>query len=158
ERKKSEETIYHLAYHDTLTDLPNRRLFMDRLRKEVQLAKRSQMQLAIMFIDLDRFKNINDTLGHEAGDLILIEVSKRISACIDADDIVARLGGDEFIVLLSNINDATDVEAVSRKLQENFEQPFKLSGQYHTISTSIGIALYPTDGRDSHELMKRADM
>lgn len=158
ERKKSEQTIYHLAYHDTLTDLPNRRLFMDRLRKEVQLAKRHQAQLAIMFLDLDRFKDINDSLGHEAGDLILIESAKRISHCVGPNGLVARLGGDEFVVLLKSISSLTEVESVSIDIQTSLQEPIELPGQLHSMSCSMGVVLFPSNGRDPDELLKRADM
>ncbi|GCL73232.1 bifunctional diguanylate cyclase/phosphodiesterase [Paenibacillus naphthalenovorans] len=158
ERKKSEQTIYHLAYHDTLTDLPNRRLFMDRLRKEVHQAKRRHSQLAVIFLDLDRFKYINDSLGHEAGDLFLIEAAKRISHCIRSNDMVARLGGDEFIVLLTNLSSSAEVESISQRIQTSLQEPIELFGQRHCISCSMGIALFPSDGRDPDELLKRADM
>lgn len=158
ERKKSEQMIYHLAYHDTLTDLPNRRLFMDRLRKEIHQAKRSRTQIALLFLDLDRFKNINDSLGHEAGDFVLIEAARRISASIRSNDLVARLGGDEFIVLLTGLPDSSEVEFVAQTIQASLRKPIELGGHYHTISSSMGISLYPEDGRDTDELLKRADM
>ncbi|WP_240421222.1 bifunctional diguanylate cyclase/phosphodiesterase [Paenibacillus periandrae] len=158
ERKKSEQTIYHLAYHDTLTDLPNRRLFMDRLRKEVQLAKRHHTQLAIMFLDLDRFKDINDSLGHEAGDLILIESAKRLSHCVGPNGLVARLGGDEFVVLLKSLSSLTEVESVSINIQTSLQEPIELAGQLHRMSCSMGVAFFPSNGRDPDELLKRADM
>ncbi|MNI16417.1 Cyclic di-GMP phosphodiesterase Gmr [compost metagenome] len=158
ERKKSEQMIYHLAYHDTLTDLPNRRLFMERLRKEAHQAKRLQSQLAIMFLDLDRFKNFNDSLGHEAGDLILIESAKRISSCIRSNDMAARLGGDEFIVLLTNPSSKEEVETIAHRIQARLQESIELSGQLHHISSSMGISLFPSDGRNPDELLKRADM
>ncbi|UQZ83009.1 Cyclic di-GMP phosphodiesterase Gmr [Paenibacillus konkukensis] len=158
ERKSSERKIRHLAYHDTLTDLPNRRLFMDRLRKEIHQAKQLRLQLAIMFLDLDRFKNINDSLGHEAGDLILIEAAQRISQCIRSNDMVARLGGDEFIVLLTNISSSEEVESISRRIQTSLQEPIGFSGKSFHISCSMGIAIFPVDGREPKELMKRADM
>ncbi|MEK3720134.1 EAL domain-containing protein [Paenibacillus sp. FSL H8-0034] len=158
ERKKSEQTIYHLAYHDTLTDLPNRRLFMDRLRKEVQLAKRQHTQLAIMFLDLDRFKDINDSLGHEAGDLILIESAKRISHCVGPNGLVARLGGDEFVVLLKSLSSLTEVESVSITIQTSLQEPIELAGQLYSMSCSMGVSFFPSNGRDPDELLKRADM
>jgi len=158
ERKRSERMIHHLAYHDTLTDLPNRRLFMDRLRKEIHQAKQLRLQLAIMFLDLDRFKNINDSLGHEAGDLILIEASQRISQCIRSNDMVARLGGDEFIVLLTNISSPEEVASISRRIQQSLQKPIDFKGKLFHISCSMGIALFPSDGREPKELMKRADM
>jgi diguanylate cyclase (GGDEF)-like protein/PAS domain S-box-containing protein len=158
ERKKSEQMIHHLAYHDTLTDLPNRRLFMERLRKEVSQAKRNHTQLAVIFLDIDRFKHINDSLGHEAGDLILIESAQRISHCVHPAGVAARLGGDEFVVLLTKPSSLAEVEALSRTIQASIQEAIELGGQSHSISCSMGISLYPSDGRTSEELLKRADM
>ncbi|CAG7627820.1 hypothetical protein PAESOLCIP111_02956 [Paenibacillus solanacearum] len=158
ERKKSEQAIYHLAYHDTLTDLPNRRLFMDRLRKETGRAKRIGTLLAVLFLDLDRFKNINDSLGHEMGDLILIETAKRLRDCVRPDDLVARFAGDEFIILLTDLMSVSEVETVSEHIQASLQVPFQLGAQSQHISCSLGIAMYPSDGRNPDELLKRADM
>lgn len=158
ERKTSEQTIYHLAYHDPLTDLPNRRLFMNRLRKEVQYARRFQSQLAVLFLDLDRFKTINDTLGHEAGDFVLAETTKRLTQCVGKNDLVARIGGDEFTVLLTDINSKLDAENVARRIVTRLQEPLTLAGQPLHISCSVGIALFPADGKDADELLRRADM
>ncbi|WP_126424713.1 bifunctional diguanylate cyclase/phosphodiesterase [Brevibacillus marinus] len=158
ERKTTEQTIYHLAYHDPLTDLPNRRLFMDRLRKEVQYARRFQSQLAVLFLDLDRFKSINDTLGHEVGDLVLAETTKRISKCVREKDLVARIGGDEFTVLLTDLKSALDAENIARRIVASLQEPLELVGRPLHISCSLGIALFPADGTDADELLRRADM
>lgn len=158
ERKKTERTIYNLAYHDTLTELPNRRFFMDLLRKEVQQAEEFQLQLGVMFIDVDKFKYINDSHGHEMGDLILIEVAKRIRKCLCSSDVVARIGGDEFTVLLSNISDMKEVEIVAQRMIESFREAIELEGKLFNLSCSVGIALFPSSGRNIDELLKRADI
>jgi diguanylate cyclase (GGDEF)-like protein/PAS domain S-box-containing protein len=158
ERKQWEQTIFHLAYHDTLTDLPNRRLFVDRLRKEVYQAKRFQSQLAVMFLDVDRFKQINDSWGHEVGDVILAEIAKRIKQCLGENDVVARLGGDEFTILLPHISGRDQVDQIARRIRERLEEPLEVNGRQHNLSCSMGIAVFPADGREADELLKRADM
>lgn len=159
ERKKSEETIYHLAYHDALTKLPNRRMFMDYLYKEVDQANRLSSQLAIMFLDLDKFKHINDSMGHEVGDFVLIEAAKRIRKCIRSNDLVARLGGDEFTILLTNVSSSKEVELIAERIRDSLQEPIELGGQQlHSINCSVGIALFPSDGRDADKLLKRADI
>jgi diguanylate cyclase (GGDEF)-like protein/PAS domain S-box-containing protein len=158
ERKQWEQTIFHLAYHDTLTDLPNRRLFVDRLRKEVYQAKRFQSQLAVMFLDVDRFKQINDSWGHEVGDVILAEIAKRIKQCLGSNDVVARLGGDEFTILLPHISGRHEVDQVAQKIRDRLEEPLEVNGRQHNLSCSMGIAVFPSDGREADELLKRADM
>jgi diguanylate cyclase (GGDEF)-like protein/PAS domain S-box-containing protein len=158
ERKQWEQTIFHLAYHDTLTDLPNRRLFIDRLRKEVYQAKRFQSQLAVMFLDVDRFKQINDSWGHEVGDVILAEIAKRIKQCLGSNDVVARLGGDEFTILLPHISGRHEVDQVAQRIRDRLEEPLEVNGRQHTLSCSMGIAVFPSDGREADELLKRADM
>src|SRR5690606_33902532 len=117
ERKRSEQTIHHLAYHDTRTDLPHRRMFMNRIFKEVRQATRPNSPFAVMFLDLDKLKNVNDSLGHEAGDQVLIEMSKRIQSCIPRNSLAARLGGDEFVVLLKDFAKLEEVEALSKRIQ-----------------------------------------
>lgn len=158
ERKQWEQTIFHLAYHDTLTELPNRRLFIDRLRKEVYQAKRFQSQLAVMFLDVDRFKQINDSWGHEVGDVILAEIAKRIKQCLGTNDVVARLGGDEFTILLPHISGRHEVDQVAQKIRDRLEEPLEVNGRQHNLSCSMGIAVFPSDGREADELLKRADM
>jgi diguanylate cyclase (GGDEF)-like protein/PAS domain S-box-containing protein len=158
ERKQWEQTIFHLAYHDTLTDLPNRRLFIDRLRKEVYQAKRFQSQLAVMFLDVDRFKQINDSWGHEVGDVILAEIAKRIKQCLGSNDVVARLGGDEFTILLPHISGRHEVDQVAQRIRDRLEEPLEVNGRQHNLSCSMGIAVFPSDGREADELLKRADM
>lgn len=157
ERKKSEQKIHHLAYHDTLTDLPNRRLFVQYLSKELSQAKRVGSKLAVLFLDLDRLKDINDTWGHDVGDLILIEAAKRLKGCIRNHDMVARLGGDEFTIVLTSVSGKEEVESIVHRLQSLLQKPLVLAGQTFTLSMSIGIALYPQDGVEADDLLKRAD-
>ncbi|GED54273.1 MULTISPECIES: sensor domain-containing protein [Brevibacillus] len=157
ERKKSEQTIHHLAYHDTLTDLPNRRLFVQYLSKELNQAKRVGSKLAVLFLDLDRLKDINDTWGHDVGDLILLEASKRLKSCTRKHDMVARLGGDEFTIVLPNITGRDEVEGIVFRLQSELRKPLEVAGQSFTLSMSIGIAMFPEDGEQTDDLLKRSD-
>lgn len=159
ERKLAEEQVRQLAYYDALTGLPNRRLLLERLDHALVQAKRFSRSLAVMFLDLDNFKKINDSLGHEAGDLLLKEVATRLAAGIRSGDTVARQGGDEFIIVLSEIADPHDASLVAEKvLSQLAGVPVSLAGQDISISTSIGIAVYPIAGTDSMlELMKKAD-
>lgn len=159
ERKLAEEQVRQLAYYDALTGLPNRRLLLERLDHALVQAKRFSRSLAVMFLDLDNFKKINDSLGHEAGDLLLKEVATRLAAGIRSGDTVARQGGDEFIIVLSEIADPHDASLVAEKvLSQLAGVPVSLAGQDISISTSIGIAVYPIAGTDSSlELMKKAD-
>ena len=157
ERKKSEQKIHHLAYHDTLTDLPNRRLLVQYLSKELSQAKRVGSKLAVLFLDLDRLKDINDAWGHDVGDLILIEAAKRLKGCIRNHDMVARLGGDEFTIVLTSVSGKEEVESIVHRLQSLLQKPLVLAGQTFTLSMSIGIALYPQDGVEADDLLKRAD-
>ncbi|MED4753212.1 EAL domain-containing protein [Brevibacillus choshinensis] len=157
ERKQSEETIHHLAYHDALTDLPNRRMYVQQLTKEIMQAKRFQSNMAVLFLDMDRFKDINDSFGHDVGDMLLIEVAKRLQACVQPGDIVARLGGDEFTILLCQLTDSKQAEDVAELIMSQLQKPFELNGHLATISSSIGIAMFPQDGENAEDLLKRAD-
>jgi diguanylate cyclase (GGDEF)-like protein len=145
------------AYYDTLTDIPNRKLLSDRLQQAISIAKRDEKRLAVMFIDLDKFKPINDELGHYVGDLLLKEVTKRMQDCVRESDTVARIGGDEFIVLLPNIEAVQDAMLVAEKIRHSLNQPFMLVGQSLNISSSTGIAVYPEHGKDEIQLVKNAD-
>jgi diguanylate cyclase len=158
ERKRSEERIEYLAYHDSLTSLPNRTLFGKILNHGISQARRRTKELAVLFIDLDRFKNINDTLGHEAGDALLQEVAKRLKQCLRDSDTVARLGGDEFVVLLEELSDQKHVSLVAHKILTTLVKPFVTLGQEFHVTASIGISTYPTDGDDEKSLMKNADI
>lgn len=157
ERKAAEAKIIHLAHYDALTDLPNRRLVQDRIQQTIALARRSGAQFAVMFIDLDKFKSINDTLGHDAGDQLLQMVANRLTQSLRAEDTVGRQGGDEFIVLLADLNTAKDSALVAQKIVGVLSAPFVINGQDLRIGASIGIALYPQDGDDVEMLLKNSD-
>lgn len=157
EKKKSEELIWRQANFDTLTGLPNRDMFRDRLGQEVKKSIRAELPLALLLVDLDQFKEVNDTLGHAVGDLLLIEAAHRISACVRESDTVARLGGDEFTIVISEISDNSHVENVAQKIIGRLAEPFHLGNEVVYISASIGITLYPNDSIDIDALMKNAD-
>jgi diguanylate cyclase (GGDEF)-like protein/PAS domain S-box-containing protein len=158
DRKEMEEKIQHLAYHDPLTDLPNRQLFTDRLQRALASARRDKAHAALLFIDLDQFKLINDTLGHSVGDALLKEVAQRILRSLRDSDSVGRIGGDEFLVLLPDIRSEHDARTVADKLWSTLRQPFDLAGHKGLrISSSIGVAIYPEHGVDSNRLIANAD-
>jgi diguanylate cyclase (GGDEF)-like protein/PAS domain S-box-containing protein len=155
-RAKSLE-MSHLAQHDALTDLPNRVLFNDRLSQAISLAERQGKQLAVMFVDLDHFKKINDSLGHDVGDKLLVSVARRLKAGIRRSDTISRLGGDEFVVLLSQVEHAEDAAISARKTLRALTVPHIIDGKSLEISVSIGVSTYPSDGQDAESLMNRAD-
>ena len=157
ERKRTEEELAYKATHDLLTGLPNRMLFKDRFSVAIAQAQRFHKKLAVIFLDLDRFKEVNDTLGHDAGDRLLYAVGNRLIDLVRKTDTVARLGGDEFLLLLANIDQVEDVITISQTVQDVLRQPFMVNGQEVSISTSIGIAIYPDDGADADTLVTRAD-
>ncbi len=157
DRKLIQQRIQHLAYHDNLTGLPNRGLLQDRLAHSIARAERSGRKVGVLFIDLDNFKNINDTLGHDVGDELLRQVSRRLSECVRAGDTIARQGGDEFIVLLDNLEDGRGASVVAQKILNSLRAAFPLGGTEQHVSGSVGIAVYPEDGRDAQTLMKNAD-
>lgn len=158
ERKEREEMITFQAFHDALTGLPNRLLFMDRLEQALAQAKRQKKRTpAVMFLDLDKFKQVNDTLGHDVGDQLLKEVAARLKRCVRAADTVARLAGDEFTVLLPEILEEADAELVAQKILAAMQEPIRLGTEDRVVSTSIGISMYPRDGRDVETLIKCAD-
>ena len=153
-RKEAEEQIKNLAYHDALTGLPNRLLFNDRLSVAVAQAHRQGYRLAIFFLDVDRFKVINDSLGHSLGDRLLQGVSRRLQSSVREGDTVARLGGDEFILLLPALNRTEDVAKVAEKILDSLKLPFRLEGRELYVTASMGISLYPDDGADAETLIK----
>ncbi|MBL8518833.1 MAG: EAL domain-containing protein [Betaproteobacteria bacterium] len=157
ERKLAEQRIAHMAQHDTLTGLPNRLLLKDRIAQAVFHALRAKSRVAVLFIDLDRFKNINDSLGHEAGDKLLQTVAKRIRTCLREADTVSRLGGDEFVIVLPEVHGSHDVSIVAAKILETLSQTYHLQGQDLHVSASIGVALFPEDGEEADTLMRNAD-
>lgn len=158
EKKQSEERVQYEAYHDVLTTLPNRRLFIDRLTMALAQAHRNAHSLAVMFIDLDRFKRINDTLGHPTGDALLIEVAARLRLIIRSGDTIARVGGDEFMLLAPEIHDPGHATRLAIKILESFEEPYELDGNELFVTASIGVALHPADGADAETLIKNADL
>jgi len=158
ERKRIEQELNHMATHDALTGLPNRLMFSQLLNQAIQSSKRNKKQLAIFFIDLDRFKIINDTLGHEAGDQLLQEIARRFRQSLRAVDVVGRLGGDEFIILVDDFSDKKQVEKVAHKILSTAIKPMVLLGEECRVTASIGISTYPKDGRDEQSLMKNADI
>jgi diguanylate cyclase (GGDEF)-like protein/PAS domain S-box-containing protein len=155
--KQAENAIERLAYYDSLTRLPNRWLFQDRLGQTLAQARRENQLVGLVFLDLDRFKNINDTLGHSAGDELLKEVAQRLKSCIRRSDTVARLGGDEFVIILPAINQTEDATLIARKILQSFTPAVALQEQEIFISTSIGIAIFPNDGLDAESLVRNAD-
>lgn len=152
------EETKQLAFYDTLTGLENRRLFKERLEYALKTLERKNSDIALFFLDLDQFKHINDTLGHEAGDALLIEVGKRLSNCVRAQDTVARIGGDEFTILLNDVNHIKGASIIAEKILKVLESPVTIEGHQLNISTSIGISLAPKDSIDANILMKNADM
>ncbi len=157
ERRRAEEMLRHVATHDGLTDLPNRSLLMDRLNTTIAHAKRNQKKCAVVFIDLDGFKPINDTLGHDKGDIVLRETATRLNDCIRKTDTAARFGGDEFVVVLSDLNSADDAGPVAQKIIDSLAVPIEFENGAANIGASIGIALYPDHGADAETVIKRAD-
>ena len=158
ERKQKEERADYLAHYDALTHLPNRTLIADRIRQALAKARRDRTRLALMFVDLDRFKPVNDELGHDIGDLLLQDVAKRLQDCMRESDTAARIGGDEFIVLLPTIETESDARVVAEKIRHALCQPFELAGHRLDISCSIGVAIYPEHGSNEEQLVKHADI
>ena len=158
ERMRAERHIEYLATRDHLTGLPNRLLFSDRLRQAMAKAERENTRIALLFIDIDHFKDINDSLGHHVGDRLLVEIAERLRGTIRAGDTLARQGGDEFLVMIDSLAQAQDAEPVARKLVELVAQPVRIEGRSLTVSCSLGISIYPDDTRGAAELMRNADM
>ena len=157
ERKQMEMSLLHSARHDSLTDLPNRELFHDRLQAALLLAARNETRLALLYLDLDRFKQVNDTLGHPVGDLLLQETARRLRQCVRDSDTVGRVGGDEFLVLLNGIPLQKHALSIAEKIRVALDEPFALAGHLVHVAPSIGIALYPEHGDDYRQLIRSAD-
>ena len=156
--KRTEETIKQFAYYDSLTSLPNRRLFNDRLNMAIAHAERNEHKLAMILLDLDQFKDVNDALGHSVGDELLQVVGERLANLLRKSDTVARMGGDEFMLMLPAIARQEDAAMVAMKILEAFREPFVFDEYELRITTSIGIAIYPNDGDDAGALVKNADI
>ncbi len=157
ERKQAQERILHLAHYDTLTNLPNRQLFFDRLEQAVALAQRHGHLVGLLFLDLYKFKPINDTHGHGMGDLVLQTVAQRIEGCLRSSDTVGRIGGDEFVVLLPQLQHPTEAMQVAEKIRQALEQSMHIDGKTLSVSTCIGVAVYPQHGSTTTELARNAD-
>lgn len=157
QKKQADDLIWKQANFDTLTGLPNRRMLRERLEHEIRQADRARCSVGVLLIDLDHFKEINDTLGHKVGDDLLVEAARRISACTRESDTVARLGGDEFIVVLTRLNDARHAENVASKIIARLAEPFQLQDTVGYVSASLGITTYPQDAQDVEDLLKSAD-
>jgi len=157
EIKRREDAVRFLAYHDSLTGLPNRRLLDDRFKQAVHLAQRRDRKVAAMLIDLDNFKQVNDSFGHRAGDGVLKEVAQRLTACVRKADTLARHGGDEFVVVISEVNAEADCQVVAEKILRALAAEFNIDGRALTLGASIGISLYPGDAGDGDALLRSAD-
>jgi diguanylate cyclase (GGDEF)-like protein len=158
ERRKLQERLERLAHYDSLTALPNRALFFDRLAGAVARARREERRFALLFIDLDGFKAVNDHYGHDAGDYLLFEIARRLRAAIRDSDTAGRMGGDEFTVLLDNIARPEDATAVADKIRSSLSEPIEIpAGSRVTVGASVGIAVFPDDGDDGETVLKAAD-
>jgi diguanylate cyclase (GGDEF)-like protein len=158
QRKRADDRVHHIAFHDDLTSLPNRLMLHQRLDQALSRHRRAGTQVAILFMDLDRFKVINDSLGHETGDVLLCQVADRLRAQSREGDTVARMGGDEFVVLIENGENLTDISACARRLVEQLSAPYRLGQKECHVTLSIGISVFPSDGNDSQALLKAADV
>jgi diguanylate cyclase (GGDEF)-like protein len=155
--EEAKEEYRSLAYHDELTGLPNRTLFHDRLGLAITHSSRSQGHLALLYLDIDDFKRVNDSFGHGSGDRVLVELGCRIRAAVRAEDTVARVGGDEFVVLLAEVTGAGDAARVAVKVLDAVRHPFRVDGHDVTIAASVGVSVYPDDGTSSDDLVRHAD-
>lgn len=157
EKKEAEDMIWRQANFDFLTDLPNRRMLIDRMKQEIVKVNQSDKKLALLFLDLDNFKDINDTLGHDAGDHLLLDVAKRLTDCVREFDTVSRLGGDEFAIILTELSDLPNVEKIAHKILLSLAQPYHLDGDVAYVTGSIGVTVYPDDGTEIDTLWRNAD-
>lgn len=157
ERRRIESNLKHIAHHDALTNLPNRLLLDARLNHAIERAKRSELQVAIIFIDLDHFKTINDSLGHDVGDQLLISISNRLLHCVREDDTVARLGGDEFIIIIEQVQDIGNLDSLLKKIMKVTSQTVSINNHELSTSASIGVSIFPDDGKNAEQLMRNAD-
>ncbi|MBD3805335.1 MAG: GGDEF domain-containing protein, partial [Thioclava sp.] len=158
QRKEAEELLRFKAHHDALTELPNRELFEDRLQTAINRARRYHRIFALLLVDLDRFKEVNDSLGHAAGDELLVEAARRLVSCVRETDTVARLGGDEFAIILSEMAAADEAEQIARRAVALLNEPYYLDAGTARISGCVGVAQYPLHGRESDQLLRNADV
>jgi diguanylate cyclase (GGDEF)-like protein/PAS domain S-box-containing protein len=158
DRKRAEERLLRQTMYDALTELPNRQLFTDRLEQVISFAHRVEGSVAVAFLDLDRFKTVNDMFGHASGDALLQEVARRLVGAVRPDDTVARLGSDEFTLILANVQTAEDMAKVAQKILEVFEIPFEIGGQELKVNASLGLSLHPSDGKEADTLLRHADV
>ena len=158
EQKELEDQLFKMAHYDILTGIANRTLFVDRLDHAISMSLRYKTMFALLYLDLDGFKAVNDQYGHKAGDILLVETAQRLNYCVRESDTTARMGGDEFTVILSRINGEDDAISVARKIAEEIAKPFVISDRKCHVTASIGIAIFPNDAVDSEALMKKADM
>jgi diguanylate cyclase (GGDEF)-like protein len=156
--ERANQALEFLALHDGLTGLPNRRLLNDRLSSVIALAHRNESMMAVLYLDLDLFKEINDRFGHDVGDVLLAEVGRRLQSAVREADTVARLGGDEFVLVLSDLKEIADIEVMVSKVIAAVAQPYDINGTEMSITASVGVSIYPTHGESAAMLMKRADM
>jgi diguanylate cyclase (GGDEF)-like protein len=157
DKRSFQQQLEHQAFHDPLTGLPNRQLFMDRLHHAVDMAARRGERVAVAFVDLDRFKAVNDTLGHEAGDRLLAEVGRRLAATLRGSDFVARLGGDEFCAILTGVADATAARSIAQRMLAAIVPALELESRVFHVTASIGLSLYPDDATEPGVLLRYAD-
>ena len=158
ERKTLQEKLNHMAYHDALTDLPNRMYFQDKVEETIKHSLKNNEMFALLYMDLDKFKDINDQYGHAIGDQVLIQFAEKVETCLRKTDTIARQGGDEFTLLIPNINEENDAVVCAERILELFDEPWEVRGHFIQTSTSIGIAYYPQTGNDYIEILKHADM
>ncbi|MGD2116942.1 MAG: EAL domain-containing protein [Chromatiales bacterium] len=158
ERYEARKRLQKMAFTDSLTGLPNRDALLDELQREIEMASRSEVGVGVLFMDLDRFKHVNDSMGHEIGDRLLQKVAKRLLSDVRSGDLIARFGGDEFVIVLTNVKAGTDVASAAEKVLKRLRMVFKIEGREYSINASVGIALYPGDGDDAHDLLRAADL
>jgi diguanylate cyclase (GGDEF)-like protein len=156
-RKRSEASIQYMADHDALTGLPNRTLLGDRLRMAIRRARRNKLQVAVLLLDLDQFKQVNDSLGHQVGDELLLAVARHLRSCLREVDTVARLGGDEFMIVVTDVSDQEDIAPLIGQICRSVSLPLRLEQHEVRVTPSIGGCLFPKDGQDSATLIKKAD-
>ena len=155
---ESESKLHKMAFYDSLTGLPNKELFINRLEQDISLAKRNGKLIGTMFIDLDSFKSVNDTMGHSAGDIVLKSVAERFAFCVRKEDTVSRFGGDEYLIQICNFEKVEDLHKITKKIMDSLQKPIMVNDVEFVITASVGVAVYPVDGEDPETLIKNADI